>query len=152
MTKDYGRPSATCSHPSGHAADGVDGASRFDQAQLDPRKRLTCQEQMLDAQEGCVPCKLCGGDAVIYDAGIGAGYYIRCSGTKSFRSSEGCLIGDNRLGGWAYNVRDWWNRLHATRDTDGTATAAACEDMPVPKDCQAGAEGIATPTPEFPSS
>jgi hypothetical protein len=29
------------------------------------------------------------------------------------------------------------------RDSDGTATAAACEDMPVPQDCQARAEGIA---------
>ena len=28
-------------------------------------------------------------------------------------------------------------------DSDGTATAAACEDMPVPQDCQARAEGIA---------
>lgn len=29
------------------------------------------------------------------------------------------------------------------RDSDGTATAAACEDMPVPKNCQARPEGIA---------
>ena len=29
------------------------------------------------------------------------------------------------------------------RDSDGTATAAACEDMPVPQDCQARAESIA---------
>ncbi len=23
------------------------------------------------------------------------------------------MITDRRLGGWAYNVMDWWNRLHA---------------------------------------
>ncbi len=34
--------------------------------------------------------------------------------------------------------------LGVFRDSDGTATAAACEDMPVPKDCQARA-GTASP-------
>jgi hypothetical protein len=34
-------------------------------------------------------------------------------------------------------------RAQWTRDSDGAATAAACEDMPVPKDCQARPEGIA---------
>jgi hypothetical protein len=33
------------------------------------------------------------------------------------------------------------------RDSDGTATAAACEDMPVPQDCQARAESIAPRRP-----
>lgn len=76
------------------------------------RDRMSYHEQMLDAQKGCLPCKLCGGSAVISDAGTGAGYYIRCSNTASFRPSRGCMINDNRLGGWAYNVMDWWNRLH----------------------------------------
>jgi hypothetical protein len=40
--------------------------------------------------------------------------------------------------------RYYWERdLKELRDSDGTATAAACEDMPVPQDCQARAEGIA---------
>jgi hypothetical protein len=30
-----------------------------------------------------------------------------------------------------------------TRDSDGTAVAALCEDIAVPKDCQARAESIA---------
>jgi hypothetical protein len=79
---------------------------------FDP-SRLSHHEQMLDAEKGCVPCKLCGGRAVISDAGYGAGYYIRCGNSRTFRYSEGCLIDERRLGGWAYNVRDWWNRLHA---------------------------------------
>lgn len=70
-------------------------------------------EQMADAQHQCVPCKLCGGKAVIYDAGVGAGYYIRCENHGAFRAAMRCLVGDNRLGGWAYNVAAWWNRLHA---------------------------------------
>lgn len=73
--------------------------------------RMSHHEQMIDAQAGCVPCKLCGGNAVIEDAGLGAGYYIRCSNAQR-RGSAGCLIDHRRLGGWAYNVRDWWNRLH----------------------------------------
>lgn len=74
---------------------------------------LRGHEQMVDAQTGCLPCKLCGGSAIISDAGLGAGYYIRCSNSVSFRSHRGCMIDERRLGGWAYNVRDWWNRLHA---------------------------------------
>lgn len=85
----------------------------------DPRSRLPHHEQMADAQAGCVPCKLCGGQAVISDAGTGAGYYIKCSGTRNWRASTGCMIDMRRLGGWAYNVRDWWNRLHSTDTTDG---------------------------------
>jgi len=83
---------------------------------FDP-SRLSYHEQMLDAQEKCVPCKLCGGHAVISDAGIGAGYYIRCSNSRTFRDSSGCLIDERRLGGWAYNVMAWWNRLHASDPT-----------------------------------
>lgn len=76
-------------------------------------ERLSHREQMLDAQKGCVPCRLCGGSAVISDAGPGSGYYIRCANGEKFNKSSGCLIGDRRLGGWAYNVMEWWNRLHA---------------------------------------
>jgi hypothetical protein len=79
----------------------------------DARDQLSYHEQMLDAQAGCVPCKLCGGAAVISDAGCGAGYHIRCGNSLQFRESRGCMITDRRLGGWAYNVMDWWNRLHA---------------------------------------
>ena len=93
---------------------------------FDP-SRLSCHEQMLDAQEGCVPCKLCGGRAVISDAGPGAGYYIQCKNSQSFRPFKGCLIDERRLGGWAYNVRDWWNRLHSVEpvasDRDGSGEA-----------------------------
>lgn len=78
------------------------------------RSEMSHHEQMLDAQNGCAPCKLCGNAAVITDAGPGRGYNIRCSGTVSFKPARGCLISDMRLGGWAYNVMDWWNRLHAT--------------------------------------
>lgn len=81
------------------------------------RQALSHHEQMLDAQSLCVPCKLCGGKAVIVDAGIGFGYYITCSNGSKFRASEGCLIQERRLGGWAYNVMEWWNRLHDTRST-----------------------------------
>ena len=82
------------------------------QAEADRRRALSHHEQMLDAQSLCAPCKLCGGHAVISDAGTGAGYNIRCSNSVSFRDASGCLIDHRRLGGWAYNVMDWWNRLH----------------------------------------
>lgn len=82
--------------------------------------RLTHHEQMVDAQAGCVPCLLCGGRAVISDAGSGAGYYIECSNNRRFREDRGCLINERRLGGSAYNVRDWWNRLHTlAQNTSG---------------------------------
>lgn len=81
------------------------------------RSRLNNHEQMADAQSMCAPCKLCGGAAIIADAGPGAGYYIRCSNSTSFRPNKGCLISDQRLGGWAYNVMEWWNRLHRTQST-----------------------------------
>lgn len=78
------------------------------------RNALPEHEQMRDAQSQCVPCKLCGGMAVISDAGIGAGFYIRCQNSGAFRAYNGCMVNDVRLGGWAYNVMDWWNRLHTT--------------------------------------
>lgn len=76
------------------------------------RDAMRHHEQMLDAEKLCVPCKLCGGAAKISDAGTGAGYYISCSNSTTWRDSTGCLINERRLGGWAYNVMDWWNRLH----------------------------------------
>lgn len=78
------------------------------------RNALSDHEAMIDAQGLCLPCKLCGGSAEITDAGSGAGYYIRCENAQMFRPSKGCIIADQRLGGWAYNVMDWWNRLHST--------------------------------------
>ncbi|PTQ64864.1 IS605 OrfB family transposase [Sphingomonas sp. PP-CE-3G-477] len=81
------------------------------------RNRLSHHEQMLDAQAGCVPCKLCGGKAVVSDAGEGYGYYIGCENGNKFRLSTGCIIDERRLGGWAYNVMEWWNRLHAQTAT-----------------------------------
>ncbi|GEM_PF-3214919 len=77
------------------------------------RQSLNDHEAMADAQAGCVPCKLCGGKAVITDAGVGAGYYIACENSGAFRVAQGCMITERRLGGWAYNVMDWWNRLHS---------------------------------------
>jgi len=52
----------------------------------------------------------------------------------------------------------WWECLRCFRefkdckcDSDGTATAADCEDNPVPQDCQARAESIAqSPSSEQP--
>lgn len=83
------------------------------QADRDVRRNLSDFEQMIDAQCQCVPCKLCGGSAVISCAGEGAGYYIACENGNKYRPSGGCLINERRLGGWAYNVMDWWNRLHS---------------------------------------
>lgn len=86
------------------------------------RDRLHPRKQMADAQEQCVPCRLCGGKAIITDAGPGYGYYIECGNSTSWRPSQGCLIDQRRLGGWAYNVMEWWNRLHGDHlrsDSDG---------------------------------
>ncbi|GFE73495.1 hypothetical protein [Novosphingobium sp. TCA1] len=87
------------------------------------RQSLNDHEAMADAQAGCVPCKLCGGKAVITDAGVGAGYYIACENSGAFRAAQGCMITERRLGGWAYNVMDWWNRLHSS-------PTSAAEDLP----------------------
>lgn len=86
------------------------------------RKALNDHEQMADAQAQCVPCLLCGGKALIQDAGIGAGYYIACENSTSFKQWKGCLIDQRRVSGWAYNVMDWWNRLHS-RPEASTAIA-----------------------------
>ena len=69
-------------------------------------------DQMLDAMAQCVPCRLCGGKAIIGDAGPGHGYYIECSGAERFRNPT-CLQGGTRISGWAYNVSDLWNKLNA---------------------------------------
>lgn len=87
-----------------------------DRLEKNRRSTLTHTQQMVDAQSHCLPCKLCGGRAIIWDAGTGAGYYIRCENAQRIRASKGCLIDYRRLGGWAYNVMDWWNRLHATTE------------------------------------
>jgi len=94
------------------------------------RQALSDHEAMADAQAGCIPCKLCGGKAVITDAGLGAGYYVRCENSGRFRAREGCMIEDRRLGGWAYNVMDWWNRLHAktTAPAKRTFDCTMCDD------------------------
>lgn len=92
------------------------------------RDALNHHEQMLDAQAGCVPCKLCAGSAIITDAGIGAGYYIQCGNSLSFRDSKGCMLDGRRLGGWAYNVMDWWNRLHAVTTPPARTYAQGVED------------------------
>ncbi|HEX7857361.1 MAG TPA: hypothetical protein VF503_27070 [Sphingobium sp.] len=91
------------------------------------RKVPSHHEQMIDAQAQCVPCKLCHGKAVITDAGPGSGYYIRCENSGVFRAANGCMVGDQRLGGWAYNVMDWWNRLHQP-SPGGDARALAFEE------------------------
>jgi hypothetical protein len=44
---------------------------------------------------------------------------------------------------WSAAIAAEGDRPH--RDSDGTATAAANGDLPVPKDCQAQAAGIAQP-------
>jgi len=76
------------------------------------RNSMTHHEQMLDAQAGCAPCKLCGGKALVTDAGTGMGYYIGCENSGAFHAATGCMVDPQRLSGWAYNVMDWWNRLH----------------------------------------
>lgn len=95
-----------------------DTPSLADELEEKRRRGLTHHEQMLDAQSKCVPCGLCGGQAVITDAGCGAGYYIACKNYTKLRADQGCLISDRRLGGWAYNVMEWWNRLMDTRPTE----------------------------------
>lgn len=42
----------------------------------------------------------------------------------------------------------WFSWRAEDCDSDGTATAALCEDIAVPKDCQARAESIAQNTPD----
>lgn len=83
-------------------------------SELNRRRSLSDHEAMQDAERLCVPCKLCGGRAKITDAGAGWGYEIRCENSRTSRPSKGCLIDERRLSGWAYNIMDWWNRLHSS--------------------------------------
>lgn len=100
---------------------------KLEAEEADRRHAMRHHEQMLDAEKMCVPCKLCGGDAKISDAGTGAGYYIECSNSTNWRDSTGCLISERRLGGWAYNVMEWWNRLHAATPANGEQVERADE-------------------------
>lgn len=93
------------------------------------RQALSDHEALIDAQAGCLPCKLCGGKAVITDAGVGAGYYIACENSGAFRAYQGCMITERRLGGCAYNVMEWWNRLHSTpAPAKRTVDCTMCDD------------------------
>lgn len=75
---------------------------------------MTHEEERIDAQAKCVPCKLCGGAAKITDAGSGWGYFIACenASVKRERIQQGCMVGETRISGHAYNVMKLWNRLH----------------------------------------
>lgn len=86
--------------------------------ELARRRALSNDEAMRDAETICAPCKLCGGKAEISDAGVGWGYYIRCENARTRHPAKGCMIEEQRLSGWAYNVADWWNRLHASQPVD----------------------------------
>lgn len=90
------------------------GATGGDAAERKRRKNIVDHyAQMMDAQAQCVPCRLCGGKAVITDAGPGFGYTIECENAARFRKPT-CLQSGTRISGWAYNVSDLWNRLNAT--------------------------------------
>ena len=89
------------------------GATGGDAAERKRRKNIGDHHtQMMDAQAQCVPCRLCGGKAVITDAGPGFGYTIECENAARFRKPT-CLQSGTRISGWAYNVSDLWNRLNA---------------------------------------
>lgn len=79
------------------------------------RNSLTHDEQMHDAASQCIPCKLCGGKAIITDAGPGYGYNIECENATRF-TRQTCLQSGTRISGWAYNVSDMWNRLNAIKE------------------------------------
>lgn len=81
----------------------------IDQTEKNRRNALSNAEATDDAQSLCAPCKLCGGAAEITDAGTGWGYYIACENSRRNK----CTCGETRLSGWAYNVMELWNRLHA---------------------------------------
>ena len=86
-------------------------ADLIDRKERNRRNTLTYDQQMAEAQASCVPCKLCGGKAVITDAGPGYGYNINCENWMQ-RKNE-CFQGGTRISGWAYNVADRWNELNA---------------------------------------
>lgn len=86
-------------------------ADLIDRKERNRRNTLTYGQQMAEAQASCAPCKLCGGKAVISDAGPGYGYNINCENWMQ-RKNE-CFQGGTRISGWAYNVADRWNELNA---------------------------------------
>lgn len=92
-----------------------------DRAERNRRNTLTYDQQMREAEASCVPCKLCGGKAIITDAGPGYGYNINCEHWMQ-RSNE-CFQGGTRISGWAYNVADRWNELNAIPAADARAEA-----------------------------
>lgn len=63
------------------------------------------------------------------------------------RAHDGCRCACHRRAGVRHCVPCCGpgspRKASTYRDRDGTATAAANEDLPVPKDCQARPEGIA---------
>lgn len=87
-----------------------------DRAERNRRYTLTFDQQMREAEASCVPCKLCGGKAVISDAGPGYGYNINCEHWMQRRNE--CFQGGTRISGWAYNVADRWNELNAIPAAD----------------------------------
>jgi len=96
-----------------------------DRAEIKRRHAIgSHNDQMRDAQSRCVPCKLCGGKAEITDAGVGFGYWIKCSNSHERAKPECCQSG-TRISGWAYNVSDLWNRLNASPPTAPTVQEAA---------------------------
>lgn len=103
-----------------------DAPEKISRAEKRRRNALAFHEQQAEAEASCVPCKLCGGKAVIKDAGPGWGYYIECENAydKSWRGRATCLQSGARLSGWAYNVSDLWNSLNAT-----PAALAACPEV-----------------------
>jgi len=91
------------------------------------RRRLSDEEAQRDAEASCVPCKLCGGKAVISDAGPGWGYYINCE-KHNGRKGE-CFQSGTRISGWAYNVADRWNELNAPAAPDLVELVEAAEGL-----------------------
>jgi hypothetical protein len=97
------------------AGDRVKQLDKITRAEKQRRNALSYHEQQRDAEASCAPCKLCGGSAVIKDAGPGWGYYIECANAfdSMARGRGSCLQSGVRLSGWAYNCSDMWNKLNA---------------------------------------
>lgn len=77
----------------------------------DPRHKLSLRGQLLDAQKSCCPCRLCGGAAVIKDAGPGFGYFIYCENSYA-TSNPSCLQAGVSIRAWAYACSELWNKLN----------------------------------------
>lgn len=78
----------------------------------DPRHKLSLSAQLEDAQKSCCPCRLCGGAAVIKDAGPGFGYFIYCENSYA-TSNPYCLQAGVTIRAWAYACSELWNKLNA---------------------------------------